>query len=60
MPVSPDYMAYGPSPEDVEDDPVERLAADLWREDHPTMSVFACDATMQEAYRARARQLLET
>lgn len=58
MPVSPDYMAYGPSPEDMEDDPVERLASDLWRQDHPTMSVFVCDAAMQDEYRARARAML--
>lgn len=58
MPVSPDYMAYGPSPDDLEDDPVERLAASLWREDNPTMSVFACDAETQERYRQRAREAL--
>ena len=58
MPVSPDYMVYGPSPEDMEEDRIERLAADLWRAENPTQSVFACDAETKRVYRARALQML--
>ena len=32
---------------------LERLAAELWRNDHPEMSVFACDVEMKQKYRAR-------
>src|SRR4029077_9753113 len=58
MPVSPDYMTYGPSPEDLEEDAVERLAADLWRADNPTQNVFNCDAETKQAYRKRALSLV--
>lgn len=34
-------------------DEIERLAADLWRLENPDMSVFDCDAAMQEAYRQK-------
>ncbi len=36
---------------------IERLAANLWRRENPDMSVFACDAAMQEQYRRRILDL---
>jgi hypothetical protein len=59
MPVSPDYMAYGDTPEDHEPynrelvDDLERRAADLWRKENPDASVFSCDAATKTRYRAR-------
>lgn len=40
-----EYYPYG--------EEIERLAAQLWRQENPEMSVFDCDATMQEAYRQK-------
>lgn len=45
---------------DYWEDTVERAAADLWRRENPTMSVFSCDAEMKKLYRARALKLLST
>jgi hypothetical protein len=39
---------------------IEFAAAELWRHDHPDMSVFDCGATMQKIYRQRVRVVLAT
>jgi hypothetical protein len=36
------------------DPSIEQEAADLWRQDNPEMSVFACDAEMKSRYRMKA------
>lgn len=36
-------------------DRLEQAAAKLWQHDHPEMSVFDCNQTMQETYRERVR-----
>lgn len=32
---------------------LERAAAELWRHENPTMSVFDCNAEMRNSYRRR-------
>ena len=38
---------------------IENLAADLWRLENPSMSVFECDFKMKEEYRKRAIEILQ-
>ena len=38
---------------------IEELAANLWRLENPSMSVFECDFKMKEEYRKRAIEILE-
>lgn len=40
---------------DALDDELERAAADLWRQENPGKSVFACDVAEKDRYRQRIR-----
>jgi len=39
---------------------IEYAAAELWKHDNPAMSVFDCNAEMQELYRERVRIVIRS